>query len=68
MRGRESQQSVMCARERSTRGHMGLPSLAQRGEGRAGGWEWGVKPAVEGKTKRGVMQVIMAPGSGLPRT
>ena len=33
----------MCARERSARGHMGLPSLAQRGEGRAGGWEWGVR-------------------------
>ena len=39
---RESQRTVMLARERSARGHMGLPSLAQRGEGRAGGWEWGV--------------------------
>ena len=40
---RESQRTVMCARERSARGQMKLPSLAQRGEGRAGGWEWGVR-------------------------
>jgi hypothetical protein len=43
LQGRESQQTVMCARESSARGQMGLPSLAQRGEGRAGGWEWGVQ-------------------------
>jgi hypothetical protein len=43
LQGRESQQTDMFAHERSTRGQMRLPSLAQRGEGRAGGWEWGVK-------------------------
>jgi hypothetical protein len=30
---RESQQTVMFARERSARGHMKSPSIAQRGEG-----------------------------------
>ena len=49
LQGREFQAAVMLARERSARGHMGLPSLAQRGEGRAGGWEWGVGPTEEGK-------------------
>ncbi len=29
---RESQQTVMFARERSTRGHMKFPSIAQQGE------------------------------------
>jgi hypothetical protein len=47
LQGRESQRTVMFARERSTRGQMRLPSIAQRGEGRAGGWEWGVFPAVQ---------------------
>jgi len=36
LQGRESQQTVMFARERSTRGHMKSPSIAQRGEGRVG--------------------------------
>jgi hypothetical protein len=36
LQGRESQQTVMCARERSARGQMRLPSIAQRGEGRVG--------------------------------
>ena len=46
---RDFQAALMFARERSTRGQMRLPSLAQRGEGRAGGWEWGVGPTEEGK-------------------
>ena len=37
LQGRESQQTAMCARERSTRGHMKSPSIAQRGEGGARG-------------------------------
>ena len=31
---------------------MRLPSLAQRGEGRAGGWEWGVTPTVRDKPQK----------------
>ena len=34
---REFQRTVMFARERSTRGHMKLPAIAQRGEGGVGG-------------------------------
>ena len=49
LHGRESQRTVMRARECSARGHMRLPSLAQRGEGRAGGWEWGVETTACGE-------------------
>jgi|GEM_PF-6117075 len=51
LQGRESQGAVMFARERSARGHMRLPSLAQRGEGRAGGWEWGVLTTAPGEPR-----------------
>ena len=37
LQGRDSQQTVMFARERSARGHMKSPSIAQRGEGGARG-------------------------------
>jgi len=37
LQGRESQQSVMFARERSARGQMKSPAIAQRGEGGARG-------------------------------
>jgi hypothetical protein len=43
LQGRQSQPTVMFARERSTRGQMKLPVIAQRGEGGAGGREWGVQ-------------------------
>ncbi len=36
---RESQQTDMFARERSARGHMASPSIAQRGEGGVGSGE-----------------------------
>jgi hypothetical protein len=46
---RESQQTVMLARERSTRGHMKSPAIAQRGEGgaRGGSGELVLLPANE---------------------
>ena len=37
LQGRESQRTVMFARERSARGRMLSPSIAQRGEGGARG-------------------------------
>ena len=43
---RESQRTVMFARERSARGHMKSPSLAQRGEGGARGGSGEFSPAV----------------------
>jgi hypothetical protein len=58
---RESQQTVMFARERSTRGQMKSPSLAQRGEGGARGESGELKLLPQASRGRSVM-----PGTGLP--
>ena len=49
LQGRESQQTVMCARGRSARGQMRSPSIAQRGEGGARGGSGESSPAEAGE-------------------
>jgi hypothetical protein len=64
LQGRESQQTVMCAPERSTRGQMKSPSLAQRGEGGVRGGSGEFSPAVCGTPACCGMPVSV--GRGLP--
>ena len=44
---------------------MRLPSIAQRGEGRAGGWEWGVEATVWGSP--GMQRDVEGRANYLPR-
>jgi len=53
---RESQQTVMFARERSTRGHMKSPSIAQRGEGGVRGGSGELRLLSKANRGRSVMQ------------
>ena len=47
--------AVMCARERSTHGQMKSPSIAQRGEGGAGGGGGEVRLLSRANRERNVM-------------
>ena len=64
---RESQESVMFARERSARGHMRFPSIAQRGEGGVRGGSGELKLLPSATRRRSVTLTSLIPHGCLQR-